>query len=190
MRLLIIVCLLVSSGCSPERQKGDIAVGSSRGGIVSTQQIPSAIFESLYGVELDGPNGSTRKDTLVLAVVVVFPRNEGWIYTGGGSIRPWHQYIYRRRWMHFPLFSFTKPESNGDISSSSERRDFVFEYDGRRRLVTIAGKEHAVRMGELIFIQFDDNWEPHVTLAKETLKPLPVSSNIGEEIERQLSLIL
>jgi len=183
---LVVVSLLVSSGCVPARQKGDIVVGSNTGGIVSTKQIPSAIYQSLYGVESEGPNGSTRKQTLVLTVVIVWPKKERWIHTGGGSIRPWRQYVYRRRWMFFPLFLFTKREPNGDFSSSSEKREFVFEYDGRRRLVRIAGKDYAVRIGELIFIQFDNNWEPHVNLAKETLEPLPVSSNIGEEIERQL----
>jgi hypothetical protein len=186
---LVVVSLLVSSGCGPERRKGDIVVGSNKGGIVSTKQIPSAIYQSLYGVESDGPNGSTRNQTLLLTVVVVLPEEGRWIYTGGGSIRPWHQYVYHRRWMHFPLFIFAKPESNGDISSSSERREFVFEYDGRRRSVRIAGKDYAVRTGELIFIQFDNNWEPHVILAKETLEPMPVSSNIGDEIERQLENI-
>ncbi len=186
---LVVVSLLVSSGCGPERQKGDIVVGSNKGGIVSTKQIPSAIYQSLYGVESDGPNGSTRNQTLLLTVVIVLPEKERWIYTGGGSIRPWHQYVYRRRWMYFPLLSFTKREPNGDISSSSEKREFVFEYDGRRRLVGIAGRDYAVRIGELIFIKFDNNWEPHVNLAKETLEPLPVSSNIGEEIERQLENI-
>lgn len=183
---LVVVSLFVTSGCGPERQKGDIVVGSSKGGIVSTKQIPSAIYQSLYGVESDGPNGSSRSQTLLLTVVIVLPEKERWVYTGGGSIRPWHQYVYSRRWMHFPLFRFTKREPNGDISSSSERREFVFEYHGRRRLVRIAGKDYAVRIGELIFIQFDSNWEPHINLAKETLEPLRVSSNIGEEIKRQL----
>ena len=186
---LVIVCLLVNSGCGAERQKGDILVGSNKGGIVSTKKIPSAIYQSLYGVESDGPNGSTRNQTLLLTVVIVLQEKERWIYAGGGSIRPWHQHVYSRRWMYFPLLSFAKRESNGDIHSSSERMEFVFEYDGRRRLVRIAGKDYAVRIGELILIQFDSNWEPHVTLAKETLEPLPVSSNIGEEIEKQLEHI-
>jgi len=122
----------------------------------------------------------------LLTVVIALPQDGLWIHTGGGNIQPWHQYVFDRRWLYFPFFEFTKSEADGKFSSSSEKKELILEYDGRIRLLRIAGNDHAVRIGELILIQFGENWEPQVNLAKETVGSLPVSFNIGDEIERQL----
>ena len=55
----IAVCLLVSSGCNPERNKGDLIVGSTGGRALILDEKQVGSVETLFGQELDSPAGSS-----------------------------------------------------------------------------------------------------------------------------------
>ena len=182
---LILFVFVASIGCAPRWENGDIIIGTNSGGLVSTKMSSAGVSTTLYGIEVEGAYGANSvKENHILTLVVVPPANDTWKYAGGGSIRQWHQYIYPQRWKHFPIIHFVKPEENGSIHETSERKDFVFEYDGRKRLVRISGKRFPVSVGEFVLVILGRNWEPHVIVGVENIDASPISVEIKDTLLR------
>ena len=175
--ILLTICILVSNGCNPQRNKGDLIVASGGSGPISNTKGLGATIR-LYGIEREEPRVSyNRKRFRFITLFVITPEGETWKYSGGGSAgRPFLlRLFYSARWIDYPIVHFAKPEANGDIKEKSERRDFKFEFNGRNRTIEIAGKVYPITVGDFVFVKLNSKWEPQVWIGAESLNSIPIS---------------
>jgi len=178
--LVISLSLITLSGCNPKRNPGDLIVGSNSTGLVSVKNL-SGTYAALYGVEIGHPNPersdpSKQNQNLLLALFVLPPQDNVWKYSGGGSsARPWYyRLFYSARWMYYPIVTFAKPDKNGNISENTERRKFTWGFDGRNRLITIAGNKYPITVGELVVVKLDKRWNPEVGIGEKSIEKMGI----------------
>jgi len=147
----------------------------------------------LRGQEVDHPNperSDSRKsrNNLLLALFVIPPQDNAWRFSGGGSnARPlYYRLFYHARWMFYPIVEFAKPFKKGDISENTESRKFVLEFDGRNRLITIAGNKYPITVGEFVVVKLDKHWNPEVGIGEESFEKLNIPAETRELITKCL----
>ena len=187
--LVISLSLMMLSGCNPKRNPGDLIIGSNGTGLVSVKNL-SGTFTALYGVEVGHPNAERsnlggHNQNLLLALFVFPPQDNVWKYSGGGSsARPWYyRFFYSARWMHYPIVIFAKPDKDGNISENTERRKFVLEFDGRNRIITIAGNKYSITVGGFVVVKLDKHWNPEVGIDEQSVEKM----NIPAETRKLIS---
>lgn len=184
--------LIALLGCNSEWNPGDLIVGSNSAGPVSVK-IDSGAFTALYGVEVGHPNpersnSSKHTENLLLALFVIPPQDSAWRFAGGGSnARPWYyRLFYHARWMFYPILKFTKPYKKGVISENMEIREFSWRFDGRDRIITIAGDKYPIIAGEFVVVKLDKRWNPEVGIGEESFEKMNIPAETRELVARCL----
>ncbi len=194
--LTVLLLFLATSGCNPKRNPGDLLVGSRSSGPISISDTIGS-YTALYGVEVGHPD-SNRSDparankNLLLALFVLTPQDNNWNYSGGGSSgRPWYyRLFYSARWMDYFFTEFVIPEKSGNITENSERRQIAWKFDGRKRMITIAGKNYPFSDGDFVLVNLDKNWGPEVAVGKGSFDKLRISTKYRQLMSRCLLSII
>ena len=188
--LVFSLVILTTSGCNPKRNPGDLIIGSNSSGPIS---IGDAIggYTALYGVEyghtdLNRSAPAKANKNLLLALFILTPNLNDWIESGGGSIgRPWYyRTFYNARWMDYYSTEFVRRDKDGYFNESSERIEFIWKFDGRKRMLTIAGKDYSFSPGEKVLVSLSRDWEPEVAVGKNAFTKLRVSTKYRNIILR------
>jgi len=190
--LAVSLLLITLFGCDSKRNPGDLIVGSNSAGPVSVKHT-SGTFTALYGVEVGHPNPersdpSKHNENLLLALFVIPPQDNAWQFSGGGSsARPWYyRLFYSARWTFYPIVIFAKPYKNGNVSENSERRKFAWGFDGRNRLITIAGNKYPISVGEFVVVKLDKRWNPEVGIGEKSFEKMRILAETRKLITKCL----
>jgi hypothetical protein len=175
LTLTISLVLLVLYGCNPNRNSGDLIVGSNAAGQIRTNAT-MATFTALYGIEVGHPD-SKRSEHLLVALFILLPEDDVWKYSGGGSIaRPLYYRLFgHARWLFYPQTVFVAVDKSGHFSERSERSKVNWKFDGRDRSITIAGVRHPVSAGSFVIVKFDKKWDPEVGVGEQSFDKLRIN---------------
>ena len=184
--------LLTLSGCNPERNPGDLLVGSTSSGILAAGNVTGS-FTALYGTEIGHPDPN-RSDparanhNLLLVLFILTPQEKTWRFAGGGSdSSPWYYGLfYSARWLHYPRTIFIKPDNNGIISENTERRNISWEFDGRNRSISIAGSKYPISVGDFVIVKLNKHWIPEVGVAEASFDLMQIPPEARQLISQCL----